>query len=231
MSDFHLFDIGSRGMVPARWHKLSDENIRITGFEPDIEECERLNHSALSTIFTTEIHHPLAVSEVNGFRDFWVTKDRALCSFHKPNELIFRNYQGKPDRADIVRIESIPTITLNKFCEEIGIQPHFIKIDTQGTEYSILKNYEGLKNVLGLEVELLVLPLYEGMFTNFTLCQRYLETWRFRPWWIEPVYWQSLQGNYRRLAWFNALYINERFLNHELMPIIYKAYAEEIGYE
>ncbi len=226
MSDFYYFDIGSRRGVPARWHEQAKE-VSAVGFEPDEEECNRLNESTASTPFASEIHYPIALSNQDGMRKFYVVRSPALSSFYKPIKATFEHFEGDPDRADIlgevfVRVESLST-----FCNSKKIMPSFMKIDTQGAEFDIMSTFYGLREVLGVEVELQVLPLYDGKFTHYSQSQAFLESMGFDMWWIRPQYWKLKDRDFRRIAWFDALYINRNMLDDPRMKIVFRVYEKE----
>lgn len=235
MSEFYLFDIGSRGKVAARWRKLAKE-VHVVGFEPDQEECDRLNKAAEHTPFLSERHYPIALSSYSETRKFYIARSPALSGFYKPIKDTFEPFEGDPDRADILETINLPVKSLASFCTREDVRPDFLKIDTQGAEYDILRTFL-LKEVLGIEVELQVLPLYEAKVlslhntkvTEYTTVQALLKRAGFGLWWIRPQYWTFRETKWRRLAWFDALYINLEKLDDPRMKIIYRAYEGEVS--
>lgn len=226
MSDFYYFDIGSRRGVPARWYEQAKE-INAVGFEPDEEECDRLNESTISTPFVSEVHYPTALSNQDGIRKFYVVRDPALSGFYKPIKATFEQFEGDPDRADVLEALSLRAESLSTFCNSKKLQPSFMKIDAQGAEFDIISTFYGLREVLGVEIELQVLPLYDGKFTNYSQSQAFLESLGFDMWWIRPQYWKFKEYDFRRIAWFDALYINSNMLDDPRMKIVFKAYDKE----
>jgi FkbM family methyltransferase len=82
-----------------------------------------------------------------------------------PNRALIQRLRPGDDRLDVVRSESIPVTTLDNALERAGIRSvDFLKLDTQGSELDIL--HGGVRTledgVLGVEVEVEFLPLYEG---------------------------------------------------------------------
>ena len=68
---------------------------------------------------------------------------------------------------------------------ELGRRP-FLKVDTQGFEHQVLEGAEALlRDVVGLELELSLTPLYEGqkLWEYFI---RYLDERGFRVWALDP---------------------------------------------
>lgn len=229
MSEFYYFDIGSRGRVAARWRKLAKE-VHVVGFEPDQEECDRLNEAAKHTPFLSEKHYPVALSSYSAVKNFHVTRSPALSGFYKPIKDTFEQFQGDPDRADILETVDLPVETLASFCNRENVRPDFMKIDAQGAENVILLGmHAGSDKVLGVEVELQVLPLYDGILTRYPKVQELLEFSGFDLWWIRPQYWKYKGTGRKRIAWFDALYINRWKLDDPLMEIVYRAYEMELG--
>lgn len=230
MSEFYLFDTGSRGGVPARWHQLAKE-IHVVGFEPDQEECDRLNGLAASTPFLSERHYPVALSGQDGVRRFYKARSPALSGFHKPIKETFERFSGDPDRADILDSTMMHVRSLTSFCTENKIWPTFLKLDVQGAEFDIISTLHKMDEILGIEIELQVLPLYGGSFTNFTQPAAFLQISGFEPWWFKPIYWVADHGGHTRISHFDALYINKRSkaMDDPRMELVLRAYDEEIG--
>lgn len=220
MTDFYFFDIGSRGMTAAEWH-VHAENVHVVGFEPDAEECEKLNFQTDATPFKSEHHYPFVLSMADGNREFFVTRDPACSSLYRPNKRWFAHNSGDPDRADVIEMMNVYTRSLKSFCDTEAVWPDFIKIDAQGAEAEILVGYN-LASVYGVQLELLTVPFYAGMSANYILAQEILNIHGFRPWQIKPTFWEI--GNYKRLVWFDMLFLNENKLDDPDMNIIFDVY-------
>jgi FkbM family methyltransferase len=233
MSEFYYFDIGSRGNVAARWRKLAKE-VHVVGFEPDRLECNRLNKEARNTPFLSEKHYSVAVHGQLGLTRFYIARSPALSGFYKPIKKTFEQFKGDAERADVLKTVKLQAVSLSVFCERENVRPDFIKIDTQGAEYAILESFrfDGLYEVLAVEVELQVLPLYAGnagVLPRYTKVQQLLESSGFDLWWIRPQYWKYKGTGRKRIAWFDALYMNRGKLNDPKMEIVYRAYEMELG--
>lgn len=230
MSEFYLFDVGSRDGVAERWHEV-DKEIHVIGFEPDPEECEIRNGNSIGTPFLSEKHYPIALSGFDGARRFYRTRSPALSGFYKPIKETFERFSGDPDRADILDSTMIHARGLTSFCIEHKIWPTFLKLDAQGAEFDIISTLHKMDEILGIEIELQVLPLYEGRFTNFTQPAAFLEISGFEPWWFKPIYWTADHGGYIRISHFDALYINKRSkaMDDPRMELVLRAYDKEIG--
>ena len=94
-----------------------------------------------------------------------VTNASAFASFYKPNEY------AKELRAKEVPVKSTETVKIRKlddvFPEMIAAnkQPNiFLKMDTQGYDLQVLQGAaEVIKQIIALQSEISILPLYEGM--------------------------------------------------------------------
>lgn len=222
--DFFFFDVGSRGMIPAEWFLYGREygHVRIVGFEPDEAECEKLNQQTDATPFKSEKHYPIVLSMADGIREFYTTRDPACSSLYRPNKAWFAHSYGDPDRVDVVKVTQYQTYSLSSFCNAHVMWPDFIKIDAQGAEAEILKGYGLLETVLGVQVELIVLPLYANLSSNYLAAQEILNAQGFVPWVMKPTYW-DIRGR-RRLAFYDAVFLNEDMLGDPKMSIIFDVY-------
>lgn len=154
---FTLVDVGSMGGLEAEWSWLKDEGLlKSVGFEPDEREFAKLR-SDDRTVF-----HPCALSAEPGRAlELHVAREPGKTSLFKPNMELLRRFP-KPERFETVRTISLPADRVRTL-DEIVPAADFIKLDTQGSELSILKGGEKLLNgVLGLKVEVEFLELYHG---------------------------------------------------------------------
>jgi FkbM family methyltransferase len=223
MTTLYFFDIGTRGMASQVFASMA-ENVFLVGFEPDEDECAKLNFQTDATPYKSEHHYPVAFSAWGGVREFYVTRDPACSSLYKPNKAAFQADGLDPDRVDVALVDLIYTRRLQDWCDAKALWPDFIKIDAQGAEAEILAGYDNLEGVLGVQLELLVLPLYMSMSANYMMPMQILDNHGFKPHAIKPTYWIH-RGEYR-LAWFDALYLNESQMDAPLMRMIKDAYKE-----
>lgn len=98
-----------------------------------------------------------------------------------------------------VRTKVIETLTLSQVVEGVPVvAPVFVKLDTQGTELSILQGAESLlrsHRIIGIEMEatLLAQPIMQGAGKLWEACQ-YLEDLGFEMLRIDPIYGPSRLG-------------------------------------
>lgn len=152
------FDVGARYGLGSTFTRLSKEGrMDIIGFEPDQEECARLNQ--LDDGIT---YYPYALGSKNGEADFYITKHPGASSFLKPNEKVLAPY---PIRScfEIEKIVKLKSVTIDSLFDSQLPLPHFIKLDTQGFELEILRGAkQTLEGVHGIQLEAHLEPIYEN---------------------------------------------------------------------
>ena len=105
-----------------------------------------------------------------------------------------------PESAYLGR-ETAPLITLDSVAPPYfeGAQAPFLKIDTQGYEWHVLDGaLATLPKVCGIQMELSLVPLYEGQ-QLWRGCVERLETEGFVLWGLQPVFVDPANG--RTLQW------------------------------
>lgn len=154
-----IVDVGCRwGFADSFIDEL--DFFRLYGFDPDKDECERLEKLYNSDRITLV---PLALADSKGESSLYLTKDPACSSMYIPDSQITDKYLGLECAAHMGEI-TVKHDTMDNWARQFGI-PHIdhIKIDTQGSELLVLK---GCKRLLGqvrsLEVEVEFNPIYKG---------------------------------------------------------------------
>lgn len=154
-----VVDVGARGGWPQKWRDLRPW-VTFIGFEPEAAECERLR----STAARNEIYICEALYRSESAVVLHHTRDPHCSSVYRPNEELIRRLRPNDTSLDVVRSEHIVATTLDKALEK-GESPSvdFIKLDTQGSELDILLGGgQTLERVIGVEVEVEFMPLYQG---------------------------------------------------------------------
>ncbi len=146
-----VVDVGARGGYDEAWDAFGDQLV-VIGFEPEPEECERLNSNAPPHV----TYLPYALGARNETRDFYVAAfsgSSGLCS--GDTEFIQRFFEG--DNLKTVRTEAIQVHPLDSVLTERGIGPvNFIKLDCEGADLEVLQGAERLLHqpqTLGVLVE------------------------------------------------------------------------------
>lgn len=132
-------DIGARGGFEG-YLSVFGQDIRKIGFEPDEEECQRLNNK--NTQFN-ERFYPYAIHKDAGSKTFYITEFGASNGFYKPDPF-WANRINRCDETMTIKDKiEIDTISFDEFCQKQSF-PYidYIKIDTEGCELDILKGAE-----------------------------------------------------------------------------------------
>ena len=153
-----VLDVGARWGSTGGWWTVPPL-ARIVGFEPDADECARLNAALLPNAAVRYV--PTALGRATGTATLFVTEEPACSSLYPPDESLAARY---PDLAGMrgVGEVSLPVVSLDEWVESEGERDVvFAKLDTQGSELDILEGAPGvLAGILGLEVEVQFAPLY-----------------------------------------------------------------------
>lgn len=148
-----VVDVGARGGIEPHWENFCDQ-IRIVAFEPDLNECNRLNESNSASNIR---YYPVALSEFKGKRTFYNTQFPPASSFYRGDENMLSRFQDEIG-LKVVSTQEYETIDFDAFAKENQIQSgDFIKLDCEGSELDVLKGAQSYlkKSVLGISVECL----------------------------------------------------------------------------
>jgi FkbM family methyltransferase len=157
-----LVDVGAIGTPPSHWLPLKD-NIHLIGFEPNEDECLKLNESECK--YKKSEFLPYAIGERNEKRPFYITEYNECCSLLKPNFVWLNrfDYGSYFNLKQIIDVETLSLDSIEKFSD---LRVDALKIDAQGNELPILQGAESmLKNVFLIEVECGLHKNYENETT------------------------------------------------------------------
>ena len=135
----NYLDVGARGDVSEPWSLFEPGTIKVIGFEPDPDECERLSKS-----YPERKYYPNALWGEKTTQPFYLCEWASTSSMYPPAELSNQQYYPKHWSG------RIPSKTLMVECVPLDSiissedTPDFIKIDTQGAELEILRGAEQL---------------------------------------------------------------------------------------
>jgi FkbM family methyltransferase len=208
-----LVDVGARGGLRDHWIPAK-RHLRLIGFEPDDREYQNLvreaeaQHGAV-TFFDQALH------DRRGPVRLRVTRNPALTSFFEPNRAFIDAFP-EADRFDIVSEVEVQAGPLDDLFDAHHINDvDFLKVDTQGSELSIIR---GASRILagsgvGVEVEAEFTPLYKGqpLFADVDSALRSLGYSLFD---LRPCYWKRLAGRELggpkgQIVWADALYLKD----------------------
>lgn len=175
-----IVDVGCRwGFADKFIQNKNIESMKIYGFDPDAQECERLesmyNNENIKLI-------PVGLSNQVGKRTLYLTKEPACSSLYKPNKKLTQEYPALDCATEVKQVE-VDLSTLDTWAkqENLGFID-YIKIDTQGAELSILHGGEKiLPSIRFLEIEVEFNPIYDGQ-PIFSEVDSYLRKFGFVLW-------------------------------------------------
>lgn len=178
-----VLDVGARWGTSGAWYRLSPL-AKVVGFEPDEEECARLNQTA----GPHERFVAIALGAARETVTLHVTREPGCSSIYPPDLSVAQRYAGL-DVMTPVRTVTLDTTRLQDWAREDGCtdQIAFMKLDVQGYELNILQGAgPTLDRCLGLEVEVEFNPLYEGQ-PLFADVDQFLRARGFALWRIDHL--------------------------------------------
>ena len=166
-SPIALVDIGAVGNPPPHWLPLKD-HIHLIGFEPNLDECRKLNESVCG--YDKSEFLPYAIGELDEKRPFYITEYHECCSLLKPNfEWLERfAYSSYFTVNDTIEVDTLSLDSIDKFSD---LRIDALKIDAQGNELPILEGAQSILNdVFLIEIESGLHKNYENETTFDELC-------------------------------------------------------------
>lgn len=219
--------MGARWGFASTWDELGDRYLAI-GFEPDAEECRRLQelHRASGTPHRVA---PVALGPRTGMATLHVARQPECSSLYPPSAAAYQRHPGLAMMAPESTI-TVELAALDDWCAAEGVdRVDVLKVDTQGAELGVLSGAEqALAGVRAVEVEVEFNELYEGV-PLFGDVDRFLRRtgfvlWRLRDLahygqsgadlgWRAPEAWHldgaayAFEGGAGQLFWANAFFL------------------------
>lgn len=131
INKINYIDVGARGNLTDPWFYHENE-LNVFGFEADPNECKRLQEK-----YPNRKYFNFALSSKKGMLNIYLTKNLAQSSIYPPNE---KNIQFEKQHWDTRQTKSkieVKCSTIDDSLVKNNVDA--IKIDTQGSEYEILK--------------------------------------------------------------------------------------------
>ena len=156
---FTLVDVGARGGVDPRWRAFADV-LRVVAIDAD-EHANPLPPADWGIARYDCIR--AAVGPSAGSLNLYITRSPGCSSTLRPNNSLLDQFP-ESERFDVVELATVRSLPLDQVVSDGRIDHvDFIKLDTQGSELSILKGATGaLASAVGVEVEVEFVPMYEG---------------------------------------------------------------------
>jgi FkbM family methyltransferase len=177
-----VVDVGCRWGFADRWLLFGD-GARVIGFDPDVEECRRLEERYDDRPSVDLVAQALGVEP--GLGTLYVTKEPAASSLYPPAATAVEHHPALAEE-HLDHTETVELTTLDRWAAENGVEGvDLIKLDTQGSELDILRGApRTLSSVRAIECEVQFNELYDGV-PLFADVDRYLRThgfvlWQFR---------------------------------------------------
>lgn len=203
-----LVDVGVRNGIPERWRALQ-RYLRVVGFE-----CDELEHARLLASGGPDascMYLKTALAEQRSEADFYVAQRPGGSSFLQPNMQLLARFP-QAERFQTVRVVRLNTDRLDDQLQAHQIDVDFIKLDTQGTELSILQGAPRVlsSEAIGCEIEVEFAPLYEHQ-PLFADVDGMMRKHGFELFDLRPCYWKRAVGTHLggpqgQLMWADALY-------------------------
>lgn len=166
-ADFPLAiaDVGVRLGFDRAWDIFADQCIQV-GFEPDTEECDRLEAEYAirkSQNLPREQYESIALWENIGTQTLYIPRHISATSCFPPNQEFYRRLPEQLPM-EIVKTIEIKTTTLDDYSHQKNINFDVIKIDVQGGELPILKGGIHLlqNSIIAVVAEVEFVELYQG---------------------------------------------------------------------
>lgn len=158
----NLIDLGASGKIPPYWAPLA-RLTNVTGFDPNREECERLN--LRKTGFGSQRFLPYAIAGTRGTFTLHKTRNMYCWSLLKPNLPWLRRFTF----SDLFEVDStapVEGVPLGEVAELKGVDVDAIKLDVQGLELPILESSRDLvRRCIWVETESGFTENYHGEST------------------------------------------------------------------
>ncbi len=184
----HVLDVGAnRGQYATRLREAGFEG-RITSFEP-VAETHRLLTRLAADDRHWKIAPAMALGAVPGRATIHVSHRSDMSSLMPITaaalEAIPRAFETGTEEVEVQRLDAI----FSRYVKPGDVV--LLKIDTQGSEAAVLDGAAGvLDRIAGLQLELSLLPLYEGEKTYLDILHQ-VEVLGFAAHWFLPGFYSK----------------------------------------
>jgi len=157
-----ILDAGARYGLHPTWKNLNAP-CKFVLVEPDPEECKRL---ALRYQGSPNIEiHQTALGNHNGTIDLMIRSNPAMSGIINRNSISPLYTDARVGQEDVIKHVKVKLQTLDTLRQSIGHDFDFLKLDTEGNEYSIFEGCQDLSKVIGVRSEV----SFDGVFDEAVL--------------------------------------------------------------
>ncbi len=175
-------DVGARGGFTRDLLPLAPA-VRAIGFEPDTEECARLNESSGESGPWRELRFiPVALGKATEVRQLNIYRKRGCSSLLDADSALAGRF-GREDYYILDGSLEVPTTTADQAAAEYDFaDAAFFKLDVQGAELEILQGSRRLleDSLVALRVEVSFIPIYKDQ-PLFADIDQVLRSYGFSP--------------------------------------------------
>lgn len=156
-----VVDVGARYGIHPSFSGINTQ-LNYFAFEPDPEEASRLAGKYQNAPWYKVF--PLAVGESDGEVTLRILKHHGQSTILTPNQDSAWFGSTRRGDGDIEREERVRMTTLDRWCAENEVTPDFLKIDTEGFDFFVLRGAAAAlsSSVLAVRCEVLFHDVFHG---------------------------------------------------------------------
>jgi len=162
----NFIDVGCSCSLPFPWNKNKNyKNIfYFMGFEPN----KKFDNKKIKNIFSKSKIYQKGVFDINEEKEIYICKKDHNSSLFEPNNKVLKEYMKTNkmnNRFEIKRKEKIKCVRLDTILNKSNINFDFLKIDTQGADYNVIKSLGKYleTQIIGIHTELFFKEMYKGI--------------------------------------------------------------------
>jgi len=162
----NVIDVGCSHYIDKEWEKHKESIKFFLGFDPFGES------PYIDKRFPKNRIYNCAIFDKEGDHLFYICNYNRCSSLFPPNPEVIKNFvkkvsysKKKVHRFDIKKTKQVKCIRLDTILSDLEINFDFIKTDTQGADYNVLKSLGKYLNeqIVGVKLEHYFQPIYKGI--------------------------------------------------------------------